>query len=452
MPELEDLLDQVDGLRDEIVALEQDLVRIPTVNTGFMPTGNETEACQYMEKWLAEDGIDSETIESAPGRGNFIARLEGSSGKAGLMFMSHTDVVPVEEEEKWRFPPFSATIADGRVFGRGASDCKGLLTCQLTAMRILKRNGVALKDGLILASCADEEHGGRYGFGWMAEHHPDKLAAPLAVNEGGGVPIQAAGNLTYLLGVGEKGRLQIEIDVRGVSAHASTPWQGSNALFTLSEVVKRIEAYEPERDTSTSLFQHLSTFAIEDKPSAANIDQIIADTEDRNPRFASIMKALSRMTITPTMIQGGIKSNSVPESVRLTCDVRTLPHQDETYVRQELEKILDGIPGVAIDIDYMSIPNASPFETDFAERIQISTAHALERDDIQWVPSLSTGFTDSRFTRDLGTTTYGMVGSHPDDDPMLSFIHGTNESVGIKSLISGTKIMLALAYDILADK
>ena len=452
MPELEDLLDQVDGLRDEIVALEQDLVRIPTVNTGFMPTGNETEACQYMEKWLAEDGIDSETIESAPGRGNFIARLEGSSGKAGLMFMSHTDVVPVEEEEKWRFPPFSATIADGRVFGRGASDCKGLLTCQLTAMRILKRNGVALKDGLILASCADEEHGGRYGFGWMAEHHPDKLAAPLAVNEGGGVPIQAVGNLTYLLGVGEKGRLQIEIDVRGVSAHASTPWQGSNALFTLSEVVKRIEAYEPERDTSTSLFQHLSTFAIEDKPSAANIDQIIADTEDRNPRFASIMKALSRMTITPTMIQGGIKSNSVPESVRLTCDVRTLPHQDETYVRQELEKILDGIPGVAIDIDYMSIPNASPFETDFAERIQISTAHALERDDIQWVPSLSTGFTDSRFTRDLGTTTYGMVGSHPDDDPMLSFIHGTNESVGIKSLISGTKIMLALAYDILADK
>ena len=138
----------------------------------------------------------------------------------------------------------------------------------------------------------------------MAENHPEKLAASLAVNEGGGVPIEAAGNLTYLLGVGEKGRLQLEIDVRGSSAHASTPWQGTNALFALSEVVKRIEAYEPERDTSTSLFQHLSVFAIEDKPSSANVDQIIADTEDDNPRFASIMRALSRMTITPTMIQG----------------------------------------------------------------------------------------------------------------------------------------------------
>ena len=452
MPDLESLLDQVDEMRDEIISLEQDLVRIPTVNTGFMPTGDETAVCEYMEKWLAEDGIASETIESAPGRGNFMARLEGTSGKAGLMFMSHTDVVPVEEEEKWRFPPFSATIADGRIFGRGASDCKGLLTCQLTAMRILKRNGIELLDGLILASCADEEHGGRYGFGWMAEHHPEKLAAPYAVNEGGGIPIEAAGNLTYLLGVGEKGRLQLEIDVRGVSAHASTPWQGSNALFGLSEVVKRIEAYEAERDTSTSLFQHLSTFAIEDRPSAANIDQIIADTEDSNPRFASIMKALSRMTITPTMIQGGIKSNSVPEAVRLTCDVRTLPHQDEAYVRQELSKILDGIPGVEIDIDYMSVPNASDFETDFAQRIQISTASALNRDDIQWVPSLSTGFTDSRFTRNLGTTTYGMVGSHPDDDPMLARNHGTDESVGIRSLISGTKIMLALAYDMLAAK
>ena len=122
MPNLESLLDQVDELRDVIVALEQDLVRIPTVNTGFMPTGNETEVCEYMKKWLAEDGIDSDIIESAPGRGNFIARLEGNSGKAGLMFMSHIDVVPAEEEEKWRFPPFSATVADGRVFGRGASD------------------------------------------------------------------------------------------------------------------------------------------------------------------------------------------------------------------------------------------------------------------------------------------------------------------------------------------
>ena len=449
MPTLEELFAQVDAQRDEIIALEQTLVRIPSVNTGFMPTGDETPVCEYIRDWLAEDGIQSEILGRVPNRGNIIARIEGSNSDAGLMFMSHTDVVPVEEEEKWRFPPFSATIADGRIYGRGASDCKGLLTAQLYAMRLLVRNGIQLEDSLIFCSGADEEHGGRYGFGWLAENHPDKIRAPFAVNEGGGTPIDSPSGLTYLLGTGEKGRLQVEIEVKGVSSHASVPWQGTNALYTLQRVLQRIEAYEPERDTSTSLFDHLSVFAIEHKPSAANVDEIIAEIEPENPRFASMMRALSRMTLTPTMISGGIKSNSVPETIRLTCDVRTLPHQSDDYLREQLDAILEGIPNTTYEIDYMAVPNSSSFDTDLGRSIQRATAAALGIDDIQWVPAISTGFTDSRFTRPLGTVTYGFNGSHPDDDPMLSRAHGTDESIGISSLISGTKIMLALAIDVL---
>ncbi|HIM80543.1 MAG TPA: M20/M25/M40 family metallo-hydrolase [Dehalococcoidia bacterium] len=452
MPNMKDLYAQVDAALDDILALEQALVRIPSVNTGSMPTGNETAVAEYARDWLAEDGIESEILGRDPDRGNLIARMEGRSGKAGLMFMSHTDVVPVEDESKWRFPPFSATIAEGRVFGRGASDCKGLLTAQMMAMRLLKRNGIELNDSLILASGADEEHGGRYGFGWLAENHPEKLAAPFAVNEGGGAPIQTAGALTYVLGVGEKGRLQIEIDVKGVSSHASVPWQGTNAMYRLSRALSNIEQFEPELDTSTGLFDHLSTFAIEHRPSPSNIEEIIAEVEPTNPRFASLLKALSRMTLTPTMIRGGIKSNSVPESIRLTCDVRTLPHQDEKYVREQVEQVLEGIPGIDFEIDYMAQPNSSPFDTALSRSIQSVTAQALETDDIQWVPAISNGFTDSRFTRPLGIVTYGFSGSHPDDDPMITFTHGTNESVGIKSLVSGTKIMLGLACDMLAAK
>ena len=452
MPTLEELFAQVDAQRDEIIALEQTLVRIPSVNTGFMPTGDETPVCEYIRDWLAEDGIQSEILGRVLNRGNIIARIEGSNSDAGLMFMSHTDVVPVEEEEKWRFPPFSATIADGRIYGRGASDCKGLLTAQLYAMRLLIRNGIQLEDSLIFCSGADEEHGGRYGFGWLAENYPEKIRAPFAVNEGGGTPIDSPSGLTYLLGTGEKGRLQVEIEVKGVSSHASVPWQGTNALYTLQRVLQRIEAYEPERDTSTSLFDHLSVFAIEHKPSAANVDEIIAEIEPENPRFASMMRALSRMTLTPTMISGGIKSNSVPETIRLTCDVRTLPHQSDDYLREQLDAILEGIPNTTYEIDYMAVPNSSSFDTDLGRSIQRATAAALGIDDIQWVPAISTGFTDSRFTRPLGTVTYGFNGSHPDDDPMLSRAHGTDESIGISSLISGTKIMLALAIDVLNGK
>ena len=451
MPVLDELLTQVDVSVDDVLALHRDLVAIQSVNTGSMPTGNESQVCELVRDWLAEDGIRSEILGAHRDRGNIIARLEGRTGDAGLMFMSHTDVVPVEDASKWKFPPFSATVADGRVYGRGASDCKALLAAQTMATRLLRRGGVELENGLILASGADEEHGGRYGFGWLAENHPEKLAAPLAVNEGGGEPIEA-GSLTYLLGVGEKGRLQVEISVKGTSAHASVPWQGTNAMYRLAQVLQRIEAYEPQLDTSTDLFNYLSTFAIEHKPSPENIEEIIGEVEPLNPRFASILRALSRMTVTPTMVSGGIKSNSVPEAVSVTCDIRTLPHQDDRYVREELTRALEGIPGVEFEIDYMAVPNSSPFETDFARRIRSATALVLGRDDVEWVPGISTGFTDSRFTRPLGTLTYGFSGAHPDDDPMLNRVHGTDESVGVKSLISSTKIMLALAYDLLATK
>ena len=118
MPSLQELFAQVDAMQDEIIALERALVQIPSVNTGFMPTGDETPVCELARDFLAEDGINSEILESAPNRGNLIARMEGPLGTSRLMFMSHTDVVPVEDESKWRFPPFSATIHEGRIFGR----------------------------------------------------------------------------------------------------------------------------------------------------------------------------------------------------------------------------------------------------------------------------------------------------------------------------------------------
>ena len=416
-----------------------------------MPTGNETKVCKFISEWLSRDGINSEILEKTPGRGNIIARIEGTSGEAGLMFMSHTDVVPVEEESKWRFPPFSATISNGRIYGRGAADCKGLLAAQMMAMRTLKRNIPALKNGLILASGADEEHGGRYGFEWLAKTYPEKIYAPYAINEGGGTQVSSTNGLAYMLGVGEKGRLQIKIDIKGSSAHASTPWKGENASYSLSKVIERIENYEAERDVSPDLFQHLSTFAIEDKPTGGNIDEIIAETERKDIELASVLRALSRMTLTPTIVKGGIKSNSVPESIRLTCDVRTLPHQDEDYVRSELSNVIGDIPGIDFQIDYMAVPNSSPFESGFVNKIKNATAITLGRNDIQWVPGLATGFTDSRFTRELGVDTYGFHGFHPDDDPSLVNYHGTDESEGIRSIVTGAKTMVALAYDLLVE-
>ena len=449
---LDDLFNQVDNLKQEIVQLEQDLIKIPSVNTGFMPTGNETEVCHFIQKWLNQFNIQSEILSLDPNRGNLIATLPGKSNVLGLLFMSHLDVVPVEDENKWDFSPFGGEIYNDRIYGRGATDCKGLLTCQLMALRILKQNNIELNNGLSLISGADEEHGGRYGFEWLAKTHPEKLDAPYAINEGGGTPIDSAGALNYMLGVGEKGRLQGEFTIKGSSAHASVPWQGNNALYSLAQLLSNIEKYDAERDTSTSLFEHLSSFAIEHKPDQSNIDEIIEEQSKENPRFSSILKALSRMTITPTMVNGGIKSNSVPETISLTCDVRTLPHQSDSYLSEEIENIIENIPNISYEIDYMAVPNSSNFDTNLTNAISKATKNALKRDDINVIPYISTGFTDSRFTRELGVTTYGYSGSDPSDDPMLGNAHGTNESIGINSLISGTKIMLQVAIELLCDQ
>ncbi|MCH8235843.1 MAG: M20/M25/M40 family metallo-hydrolase, partial [Chloroflexi bacterium] len=431
MPSLQSLLDQVDDATNEIVEFHRSLVRIPTVNTGFMPTGDETKVAEHVKDWLSGEGIGSEILSRDEGRGNIISVLPGADHeKTRLMFMSHTDVVPIEDWDKWRFEPFSAEISGGRIYGRGASDCKALLASQLMAMAILKRNDVVLSHGLRLVSGADEEHGGRWGFGWLAEVHPETLESEFAVNEGGGTPVETGNTLTYLLGTGEKGRLEVHIRFKGVSAHASVAWTGTNSSYALARALSSIESYEPELDTSLDIFNHLGTFAIEDRATPANIDSIVEQANKANPRLGTILRALSRLTLTPTMISGGIKSNSVPEVFELTCDVRTLPFQDEAYVRSQLDKVLDGIPDVEYDIDYMSVPNESPFETELAEAIKRAQALAVERDDIQWVPAVSNGFTDSRFTRNLGIVTYGFSGVHPDDDPTLSKAHGTDESVG----------------------
>lgn len=447
MANLQEMLDQVDGLTQEIVELEQALVRIPSVNTGYMPTGDETKVTDFIGEWFAKEGLDSQVLARDPNRGNIISVYPGENPRARLMFMSHTDVVPVENYDKWRFEPFSATIEGGRIYGRGANDCKALLTCQMMAMAILKRNNVRLKHSLRFVSGADEEHGGRWGFGWLADNHPESMEADFAVNEGGGTPVEIGNTLSYLLGTGEKGRMEVKITFRGESTHASVPWTGRNASYALAKALGSIETYEAERDTSLPIFDHLGKFTIEQRPTPQTIEAVLAEAQEKSPRLASLLRALSRMVLTPTMIHGGIKSNSVPETFELVCDVRTLPFQTEEYVRKQLDDVLAGIEGVEYDIDYMSVPNSSDFETPLAEAIQRAQALAVQRDDIQWVPAISNGFTDSRFTRNLGIVTYGFAGSHPDDDPMLAMAHGTNESVGIASLISGTKCMLSLAFD-----
>jgi acetylornithine deacetylase/succinyl-diaminopimelate desuccinylase-like protein len=446
---LEQLLNKVEESRAEIIALEQMLVRIPTINTGVMPTGDETALCHALQDWLSQEGIASDILESAPRRGNLLARLSGEGGPS-LMFMAHTDVVPIEDESKWRFPPFSAAIHEGRIWGRGSGDCKGLLTAQAMAMVLLKRAGVKLRGDLILCANGDEETGGEYGIQFLAEKHPERIRATYAINEGGGRPLHLPdGRLFFLLATGEKGRMEITLTLRGTSCHAASPWRGENVCGQIADVLKRILAYEPQRDVSAEIFRHLpKLFDLPGAISAENVDETITHLKETLGEGADALRGLSRMTLTPTMVRAGVKSNNVPETATITCDVRNLPHQDEAYVRGELERILEGL-GAEIAIKYTATPNTSPYDTPFTQAIQRATARVLGRDDLVWAPGLTIGFTDSRFVRPLGALVYNFAPGNIAKDAPPSMAHGTDESIDIEGLVNMTRMMVAIAWETL---
>src|SRR6266536_2860944 len=446
MPDLPTLLSSVDAAQDEIVSLLQDLVRVPTINAGARPdTGNESAACELLRPKLEAADVPCEVHESAPGRGNLLARLGMGDGQR-LLLMSHTDVVPVEDESLWEHPPFSGTLDRGRVYGRGADDDKGDVVAYCMALVLLQRAGVQLRGSLIYLAAADEESGGQWGAGWVAAQFPDLLGADFAVNEGGGTPIPTPGGLLYPVNTGEKSRLEARITRQGRSGHASRPWAADNPVPVLADAITRIQAYEPEIDVSHPFFRAvLSALEVAQLPTAENIDRI-ADILPEQLALSATLKAASRMTITPKILAAGVKYNRLPDSDSLVCDVRGLPGQDDRFVRQELAHVLSGLD-LDIDVAYTAVSNASPANSAFVDVLRQALATALgPGQPFDLVPALTVGFTDSRFIRPLGTQVYGFAPHHPNAERKRTGVHGNNEFMEVESLLLRTKFALALAY------
>lgn len=216
----------------------------------------------------------------------------------------------------------------------------------------------------------------------------------------------------------------------------------------LAEAVRRIAAYEAEIDVSHPYFRAvLAGLGLSQAPTAENIDRIADGLPDQ--ALGSYLKAASRMTVTPTMLQAGVKSNSIPDRATLVCDVRALPGQDEVFVKRELEHALQGLD-VSVDVDYTAVSNASPANSPFLGTIRSALGQALGTTEFNVIPSLTVGFTDSRFVRPLGAEVYGFAPHHPDAERSRSGVHGNNEFMEIDSLLLRTKFAIALALETLA--
>src|SRR5215813_11311965 len=219
---------------DEALKFLSELVKINTSN----PPGNEASAAQYIKGVLAAEGIPSQIYESAPGRGNLVARLKGNGKKKPLLLMGHLDVVGVERD-KWTLDPFAATIKDGYLYGRGAIDDKSMDAANLEVFLLLHRQKIPLDRDVILLAEAGEEGTTQFGIDFMVEKHWDEIACEFALNEGGEIR-EENGKVQYVaVSTTQKVPRGFSLVAHGSSGHGSAP-RVDNAIAHLAAAVDKV--------------------------------------------------------------------------------------------------------------------------------------------------------------------------------------------------------------------
>jgi acetylornithine deacetylase/succinyl-diaminopimelate desuccinylase-like protein len=440
-------------IRDEVAQLLSQLIKIDTTN----PPGNEVAAAKFLADYLKKEGFKCELFESSPGRGSIVTRLKGTGeGKTpNLLLLSHLDVVAANPNE-WSVPPFSGKIKDGFVWGRGALDMKGMTAIEVTAMKLLKRNCVKPEGDVILAATADEEKGGEAGAGWLVENHPDKVEADYVINEGGGMAVPLNKVLMYTVQTAEKGILWLRIKAKGKPGHGSMPGAADNAILRMNRVISKLDAYNPQMVIVPTVKQFLTAMASERKEVEQILDAIVANPSSGDlildqaaqgdKILAEQLRAQLRMTVTPTMINGGVKENIIPSECEAVFDCRMLPGQTPEEALSDIKSLLNDVGSDKLDFEIIqaNAPSESPLDTPLY-RLIAETTKEFEPHSIV-APILLTGGTDSRFFRKKGSMCYGFQPVKPDlpYGEMLKSIHGIDERISIENLVFGTSLLYSI--------
>lgn len=426
----------LERLQDEAVERTREYLRINTVN----PPGNEVRGVRYFAEIFDRAGIAWDSASSAPGRGNLWARIEGGDEPA-LILLHHMDVVPADEEF-WQEDPFSGAVRDGDIWGRGALDMKTLGIVHLQAFLALHRSGVRPDRDVIFLAVADEEAGGFYGAGWLIENRPQLFDdVGFLLNEGGGGAIRD-GRRQVGIEVTQKVPLWLEVTAEGRPGHGSSP-PVESAVNRLVRALYRVQTYRSEPRVVPAVeryFRELSEgMEPEWRDRFASIRETIRDPESLlelqidHPGF----HALVRNTCSITVLEGSSKINVVPPSARARLDCRVLPDQDPDEFQETLAGVIND-PAVEISRIMAFTPAVSSTDTELYR-----TLTAVSREhypDAAVIPSVSTGFTDSHFFRDLGIASYGyspfMI---PGDE--RSGVHGNDERISVENVRRGAVVM-----------
>ncbi len=414
------------AIREEATNILSRLIQFDTTN----PPGNERPAADYLLSLLEQAGLRGEILEPAPGRANLVARLRGSGEAGPLLLLGHTDVV-YADPAVWQRPPFSGLVEDGVIWGRGAIDMKSMVVMELMTMILYHRLGLPLKRDLIFLAVADEEALGRFGAGWLVDHHWDKIAAEYVINEGG-EGIRIGERILYLVATGEKGYADLRLTATGRGGHSSRP-EGPNPIVTLARGLARIGEYRsPPAPTPTmerflqKLGQRLGTGPL----MAGMVDDLIAQGI-----LPSFLKYTLRNVFSPTVVRAGQKNNVIPPRAEANVNCRLLPGVGQADIVNELQTAL-GEENLGIEVSEFNPASESPTHTPLFDVIERSLERA-EPDSLV-LPFLMPAATDSRFFRARGVTAYGLTPVILNLDE-YGTVHSADERISVENLERGTR-------------
>ncbi len=438
---------KVDPVHAEVCAAKlAELVRIPSVSR--LAGEDMTEFVRLQEKMAELFPLIHEKLEKTDLEGTLIYRWAGKNAdKQPILLMAHQDVVPAPDEG-WDVPPFSGEIIDGKVYGRGALDCKGTMLVVLQGVEELLREGFTPEMDVYLEFSTDEEisgTGAQRAAQWFAERN---IRFAFVLDEGGAVVSEAVPGLDRpfcVIGVMEKGYMDVKVVSRGMGGHSSTPpRQGSVArLFVFAHHVEQGRPFNKQLSSEVKeMFAAMApSFSFGMRYLLSNLWLFGPVLKIAMPKISPFGEALMATTFSFTQMHGSDAPNVIPKEPYLVCNLRPAPHQDCESSLAVLKKYAFCYD---VDLEVMTARDASPVcDTSSREYAYIAATAAKCFPDAGVAPYVIMGGTDCRHFQSLSDNAlrFSPIRMSPQQNASC---HAANENVDISSLSEGVAFMKML--------